>query len=178
MLHPKINQNLPAGSKTVAEYLKEHGYATACIGKWHLGAKGHLPTDHGFDTYYAGNQVFQQPGADVFQALMGLRDELRNPALDSSAKAVVLSQRLAQIQSARDAVIGTTGEQSTSLESMQALSSRIADLKLSTQTRVTDLEGTDISAAVIRLHEQENLFQATLGVTSRMFGPTFLDFIK
>lgn len=38
---------------TLAESLKEVGYTTACIGKWHLGdLEGHLPTDQGFDEYY------------------------------------------------------------------------------------------------------------------------------
>jgi len=38
---------------TLAEILKERGYATACVGKWHLG---HLapfsPRQHGFDAFY------------------------------------------------------------------------------------------------------------------------------
>ena len=38
---------------TVAEALKSQGYATACVGKWHLGDQPeHLPTAHGFDFYY------------------------------------------------------------------------------------------------------------------------------
>lgn len=38
---------------TLAEALKEQGYATGCFGKWHLGdLKGHLPTDQGFDKYF------------------------------------------------------------------------------------------------------------------------------
>lgn len=38
---------------TVAEILKEAGYATACIGKWHLGDQpAFLPTRQGFDSYY------------------------------------------------------------------------------------------------------------------------------
>jgi arylsulfatase A len=38
---------------TVAELLKTRGYATACIGKWHLGwQKQFLPTRHGFDSYF------------------------------------------------------------------------------------------------------------------------------
>ena len=38
---------------TVAEYLRESGYATACIGKWHLGDQPEfLPTNQGFDQYF------------------------------------------------------------------------------------------------------------------------------
>ncbi|MGI9241353.1 MAG: sulfatase family protein [Verrucomicrobiales bacterium] len=38
---------------TVADYLKESGYATMCVGKWHLGdQREFLPTNNGFDGYY------------------------------------------------------------------------------------------------------------------------------
>jgi arylsulfatase A len=38
---------------TIAEILKGKGYATSCIGKWHLGDQPpFLPTRHGFDSYY------------------------------------------------------------------------------------------------------------------------------
>ena len=38
---------------TIAERLKERGYATMCIGKWHLGDQPEfLPTRHGFDRYF------------------------------------------------------------------------------------------------------------------------------
>jgi arylsulfatase A-like enzyme len=54
LLHPKINLFLPPETKTIADHLKAHGYATGCFGKWHLGGKGHLPTDQGFDIFYPG----------------------------------------------------------------------------------------------------------------------------
>jgi arylsulfatase A len=54
LLHPKIEQQLPLSEVTLAERLKEGGYVSACIGKWHLGGKGFLPTDQGFDFYHAG----------------------------------------------------------------------------------------------------------------------------
>jgi len=38
---------------TIAQMLKQCGYATACYGKWHLGyQKRFLPTHHGFDDYF------------------------------------------------------------------------------------------------------------------------------
>lgn len=46
-------EGMPSEEITLAEALKEQGYATGCFGKWHLGdLKGHLPTDQGFDSYY------------------------------------------------------------------------------------------------------------------------------
>ena len=38
---------------TLPELLKDHGYKTACIGKWHLGFhEPFLPRNQGFDHYF------------------------------------------------------------------------------------------------------------------------------
>jgi uncharacterized sulfatase len=43
-------QGLPSSEVTIAEVLKDHGYYTAHIGKWHLGrSEGFAPNDQGFD---------------------------------------------------------------------------------------------------------------------------------
>lgn len=54
---PAVNQNLPATETTIAEALKPLGYASASIGKWHLGGNGSSPTDHGFDINIGGDQA-------------------------------------------------------------------------------------------------------------------------
>ncbi|MBI5759135.1 MAG: sulfatase [Planctomycetales bacterium] len=54
LLHPKINMQLALEHKTLAEYLKSAGYATACIGKWHLGGAAFGPKEQGFDVVHAG----------------------------------------------------------------------------------------------------------------------------
>lgn len=46
---------------TVAEALREVGYATAHIGKWHMGNTGFLPTDQGFDINIAGDHWGHPP---------------------------------------------------------------------------------------------------------------------
>ncbi|KAH3767819.1 Arylsulfatase precursor [Pelomyxa schiedti] len=44
---------LPENETTFATHLKTKGYATAAIGKWHLGQREeYLPTNRGFDYYY------------------------------------------------------------------------------------------------------------------------------
>ncbi|MBX3442047.1 MAG: sulfatase [Planctomyces sp.] len=63
LLHPVIPQQLALEEQTLAERLRELGYATACVGKWHLGGPGHLPTDQGFDEYFPG-QSDTRPGPD------------------------------------------------------------------------------------------------------------------
>lgn len=50
---PRQAEGLNPEENTVADYLKEAGYATACIGKWHLGDQAEfLPTRQGFDSYF------------------------------------------------------------------------------------------------------------------------------
>ncbi len=52
-LTPHSNHGLHAREMTIAELLKQKDYATAAIGKWHLGHHApFLPTNHGFDYYY------------------------------------------------------------------------------------------------------------------------------
>ena len=50
VLFPKARKGLNLNEITIAEMLNKHGYATACIGKWHLGDQQEfLPTRQGFD---------------------------------------------------------------------------------------------------------------------------------
>lgn len=44
---------LPTSEKTLAEYLKQVGYKTALVGKWHLGNESNYhPLNRGFDTFF------------------------------------------------------------------------------------------------------------------------------
>jgi len=53
VLFPDSAGGLPQSEVTIARALKAQGYATGCIGKWHLGhLPQYLPTSHGFDSYF------------------------------------------------------------------------------------------------------------------------------
>jgi arylsulfatase A len=52
-LNHAAKYGINASEMTIAEVLKQRGYATAIYGKWHLGhLKPFLPTHHGFDEYF------------------------------------------------------------------------------------------------------------------------------
>ncbi|MCA9149729.1 MAG: sulfatase [Planctomycetales bacterium] len=79
VLFPDSKGGLPDEEVTIAECLRERGYATACFGKWHLGhLPQYLPQRQGFDEYFGipysndmsagggaplmrGNQVIERP---------------------------------------------------------------------------------------------------------------------
>src|SRR6185295_17361509 len=53
VLFPNSAGGLPDGEITIAEGLKSRGYATAMVGKWHLGhLPQYLPTRQGFESWF------------------------------------------------------------------------------------------------------------------------------
>ena len=82
VLFPDSNDGLPQSEITIAKALKENGYKTAAVGKWHLGHKSpHLPTDHGFDSYYGipysndMDRVFEFSGTDWITPQITMAEE-------------------------------------------------------------------------------------------------------
>ena len=97
VLFPNSRGGLPKEEITMATALKKAGYATACVGKWHLGhLPPFLPTSHGFDSYFGipysndmdraadaprGREVFFQPKVEYFNVpLMRNEEIIEQPA--------------------------------------------------------------------------------------------------
>jgi arylsulfatase A-like enzyme len=71
---------------TIAEALKEGGYATAHIGKWHLGGEPYFPERQGFDLNIGGNHTGTPAG--------GYFAPHRNPQLPDGPDGEYLTDRL------------------------------------------------------------------------------------
>ena len=96
---PDSSGGLPAGEITLAEVLKTRGYATGCVGKWHLGhLPPHLPTRNGFDSYFgipysndmdrvkeSPRNAFQDPKSEYWNVPL-MRDEeiVERPAIQET----------------------------------------------------------------------------------------------
>jgi arylsulfatase A len=61
LLVPDWTKYLPLQEVTLARALKSAGYATASIGKWHLGGEEYFPDKHGFDVNRGGSSAAQPP---------------------------------------------------------------------------------------------------------------------
>jgi arylsulfatase A-like enzyme len=76
VLFPTERHGLPQAELTLATLLKARGYATACIGKWHLGwAEPFRPRRHGFDEYFGlphSNDSNEWPVGEPFLQVMGI----------------------------------------------------------------------------------------------------------
>ncbi|MDA8743060.1 sulfatase [Rubripirellula amarantea] len=79
--------NLPHEDVTLAEAFRDGGYTTFFAGKWHLGAEGSWPEDHGFDINKGGWNV-GSPGGGYFAPW-------KNPRLESGPDGESLTIRLA-----------------------------------------------------------------------------------
>ena len=78
VLFPRSRTGLNPKEITLADLLRDRGYATTCIGKWHLGhLPPFLPARQGFDSYfgipYSNDMMTQAPDGKRGAVLM--RDE-------------------------------------------------------------------------------------------------------
>lgn len=81
---PNSLQGIDSSEITLAEVLKEQGYATGIIGKWHLGhLPEFLPGQHGFDYYFGlpySNDMEWEPRHDPPLPLMRNQKIIDQPA--------------------------------------------------------------------------------------------------
>lgn len=82
---PDWTMHLPLEERTLAEALKDAGYATASIGKWHLGGPEFYPDKQGFDVNIGGTHKGSPPS---------YFSPYRIPTLAEGPKGEFLSDRL------------------------------------------------------------------------------------
>lgn len=119
VLFPNSQGGIPAAEVTIAELLKGQGYATGCVGKWHLGHRPEfLPTRNGFDSFFGlpysndmdrtaaapkGWQAFRHPEIPFWNVPL-MRDEsiIERPAEQTTLTRRYTEEAIAFIRKHRD----------------------------------------------------------------------------
>ncbi len=89
VLFPNSNAGLHPDETTVAEMLRDAGYKTKCVGKWHLGhLPPCLPTYQGFESYYGipySNDMWIDPANKLAKDLL-VREGLTRADVEAGHK--------------------------------------------------------------------------------------------
>ncbi|QDT55618.1 Arylsulfatase [Caulifigura coniformis] len=107
VLQPLATKGLNPAETTIAEVLKSQGYATACIGKWHLGDQPEfLPTRQGFDEFFGipySDDMTRDKKPDEWPELPLMRGEtvIEAPADRNTLVARCTSEAIAFIEAHR-----------------------------------------------------------------------------
>lgn len=86
LIGPSFNQQMSLKELTLAEALKEAGYTTCFVGKWHLGDEMYYPEYQGFDINIAGISYGWPIG--------GYFTPYKNPKLEDGPEGEYLTDRL------------------------------------------------------------------------------------
>ena len=149
VLFPAGAVGLNPDEVTIAEVLKKAGYATACIGKWHLGDQPEfMPTAQGFDSYYGipySNDM--GPRADGSKS---------NPGQPQSPPAARKQAKKAAAPSPADAETGLKGDSQPPLPMVEDLKvvERVRAAEQHTMTR----RYTERAVQYLREHKDKPFF--------------------
>ncbi|HZU38549.1 MAG TPA: flagellar hook-associated protein FlgL [Gemmataceae bacterium] len=115
---------------------------------------------------------------DAFQILLALRDDLQNTrGLSAADQAQVLSGRLAEIDRVQQSILSVVGKQSSDLQNMQGLQTRLQQVQLDARSEVSNLQGADMSSVVLNLQSQQTLLQFALQASARISNQSLLDYL-
>jgi flagellar hook-associated protein 3 FlgL len=128
----------------------------------------------------AGTEQLEYRGAyDAFEILMTLRDDLRNlRGLTEGEQLEAISSKIGELNRVRDNILNVVGEQSASLQHLEAMESFSLDVQLRAKELTANLEDADLSQLVLEMQSRENLLRLALAASARLYDQSLLDFLR
>ncbi len=123
------------------------------------------------------NTQVNHTGAEVYidnkllDTIIALRDNLANGAIELARSG------LDDIEKAHSSILDSIVKGGATVSTLEFTDNRIKDAKISFADALGEIEGADIVELVLKLKEQENIFQAALASGAFMFETSILDFI-
>lgn len=175
---------LPKQAVTLPQRLRDAGYATGMVGKWHLGTtEGHTPLDRGFDEFFGflggGHQyVVQQGGKGEYNApiLRGRRpvEERRylTDAFGEEAADFVGRQRDSERPFFLYLAFNAVHTPLQATESRRARFSTISDPRRQTYAAMLSAMDDAVGLVIRKLEETRQLDRTLIIFTNDNGGPT------
>jgi flagellar hook-associated protein 3 FlgL len=119
-----------------------------------------------------GDQVFQNPGGDVFGSLQQLIG-----ALQAGDKAAT-SSATTQLRSALDQVSGQRESYGSTLNQLTSTQAFLQQEKVSLASQQNSLVGVDMATAATALTQAQTAYNAVLAAAARILPTSLLDYLK
>ncbi len=116
-----------------------------------------------------GNEIFI--GNKLFSSIINIRDSLASGAVTSA------QGELDNLNNAHNSVLNAIAKAGGVANTLELTGNRIADTKLSLNEVLATAESADLTELVLKLKEQENIFQASLASGSVIFNTSILDYL-
>ena len=116
-----------------------------------------------------GDRVFPQ----VFDALMGIRDDLRTHNQDSLSL-----NRLDEIDAVQNDVLDAVGEVGAKGARLELTARQLSAARLTDAGTISRVEDVDMADAIINLSAQQAALQAALATGARIIQPKLMDFLR
>lgn len=118
---------------------------------------------------HTGAEVFMD--SKIFTTLIEIRDNLTSGALE------FVKAGLDDIVSVQEGIMDSITKAGATVNNLEFTDNRIKDAKISFAAALGEVEGADIAELVLKLTEQENIFQAALASGVLVFKTSILDYI-
>ena len=122
-----------------------------------------------------GSRVFTAAGvsgADIFQTLIDIRDNLRAGDLNG------LEVRLDELSAAQDQLLIATARVGATQNRVENVQSNLEDVNLQLLDVVSDNIDADFAETIVELNAQSNALQASLDAAARVIQPSLLNFLS
>lgn len=119
-----------------------------------------------------GSEVFQS-NVDLFQVLIGIRDDLR--AGDTGNLSAV---RLQELDDAQEQLSRATARVGAAQNRVDRAENEAEDFRFQNESLLSSIIDADFAETVLELNVQQNAYQAALNAAGRVLLPSLLDFIQ
>lgn len=122
-----------------------------------------------------GSLVFTSAGtsgADIFQTLIDIRDNLRAGDLNA------LQTRLTELGTAQDQVLISTARVGATQNRVERVEANLEDINLQLLEVIADNIDADFAETIVELNAQSNALQASLDASARVIQPSLLNFLS